>query len=32
VLSFERFEINPANLGVAQFTFVPPKGVDVVRP
>ena len=32
VLSFERFEINPANLGVAQFNFVPPKGVDVVRP
>lgn len=32
VLTFERFEINPANLGVAQFNFVPPKGVDVVRP
>jgi len=32
LLSFERFEINPANLGVAQFNFVPPKGVDVVRP
>jgi outer membrane lipoprotein carrier protein len=32
VLSFERFEINPSNLGAAQFNFVPPKGVDVVRP
>lgn len=32
VLSFERFEINPAQLSAAQFNFVPPKGVDVVRP
>ena len=32
VLSFERFEVNPSNLGQAAFNFVPPKGVDVVRP
>ena len=32
VLSFERFEVNPANLGVAQFNFVTPKGVSVIRP
>ena len=32
VLSFERFEVNPANLGPAQFSFVPPKGVSVIRP
>ena len=32
VLSFERFEVNPANLGAAQFNFVPPKGVSVIRP
>ena len=32
VLSFERFEVNPSNLGHAAFNFVPPKGVDVVRP
>ena len=32
VLSFDRFEVNPANLGVAQFNFVPPKGVSVIRP
>jgi outer membrane lipoprotein carrier protein len=32
VLSFERFEVNPANLGPAQFNFVPPKGVSVIRP
>jgi len=32
VLSFERFEINPAQLGAAQFNFVPPKGVRVIRP
>ena len=32
VLSFERFEINPAGLGPAQFNFVPPKGVSVIRP
>ena len=32
VLSFERFEINPVNLGPAQFNFVPPKGVSVIRP
>jgi outer membrane lipoprotein carrier protein len=32
VLSFEHFEVNPSNLGHAAFNFVPPKGVDVVRP
>jgi outer membrane lipoprotein carrier protein len=32
VLSFERFEVNPSSLGHAAFNFVPPKGVDVVRP
>ncbi len=32
VLSFERFEVNPSGLTAAAFNFVPPKGVDVVRP
>ena len=32
VLSFERFEVNPANLGAAQFNFAAPKGVSVIRP
>jgi outer membrane lipoprotein carrier protein len=32
VLSFERFEVNPANLGAAQFNFALPKGVSVIRP
>jgi outer membrane lipoprotein carrier protein len=32
VISFERFDINPANLAASQFVFVPPKGVDVVKP
>jgi len=32
VLSFERFEVNPMNLGPAQFNFVPPRGVSVIRP
>lgn len=32
VLSFERFEVNPANLGIAQFNFVTPKGVSIIRP
>ena len=32
VLSFERFEVNPANLSAAQFNFVTPKGVSVIRP
>ena len=32
VLTFERIEVNPANLSAAQFTFVPPKGVSVIRP
>jgi outer membrane lipoprotein carrier protein len=32
VLSFERFEVNPVSLGAAQFNFVTPKGVSVIRP
>ena len=32
VLSFERFEVNPPNLSAAQFNFVTPKGVSVIRP
>jgi len=32
VLSFDRFEVTPAGLGAGQFKFVPPKGVDIVRP
>lgn len=32
VLSFERFEVNPVNLGAAQFSFAVPKGVSVIRP
>ena len=32
VLSFERFEVNPANLSAPQFNFVTPKGVSVIRP
>lgn len=32
VISFEYFEANPKNLSPSQFVFVPPKGVDVVRP
>ena len=32
VISFEYFETNPKNLSPSQFVFVPPKGVDVVRP
>ncbi len=31
-MRFERVEVNPSNLGIAQFSFVPPKGADVVRP
>ena len=31
-LRFERVEVNPSHLGLAQFSFVPPKGADVVRP
>ena len=32
VLSFERFEVNPASLGAAQFNFSVPNGVSVIRP
>jgi outer membrane lipoprotein carrier protein len=31
-MRFERIEVNPVNLSMANFTFVPPKGADVVRP
>lgn len=32
VLTFERFDTQPASVNAALFQFVPPKGVDVVRP
>ena len=32
VLSFDKFSVNPAGLNAAAFAFVPPKGVDVIRP
>jgi len=32
VLTFDRFISNPRDLGAADFRFVPPKGVDVLRP
>lgn len=32
VLTFDHFTANPRDLGPADFRFVPPKGVDVVRP
>ena len=32
VLTFERFEVNPANLGAGQFNFATPKGVSIIRP
>jgi outer membrane lipoprotein carrier protein len=32
VLTFDRFEVNPAGLGMAQFHFSIPKGVSVIRP
>lgn len=31
-MRFEQVEVNPAQLTTSQFTFVPPKGADVVRP
>ena len=31
-MRFERVELNPSHLSVSQFSFVPPKGADVVRP
>ena len=31
-IRFSRVEVNPVNLTMANFIFVPPKGVDVVRP
>ena len=31
-IQFHQFQANPAGLGAAQFQFVPPRGVDVVRP
>ena len=32
LIRFERTEVNPSNLSFSQFSFVPPKGADVVRP
>ncbi len=32
LIRFERVEVNPGQLGLAQFSFTPPKGADVVRP
>jgi len=32
VIRFERVELNPSNLTLKQFSFVPPKGADLVRP
>ena len=32
VLSFDKFSVNPVGLNAAAFAFVPPKGVDVIRP
>ena len=32
VLTFERFEVNPARLNTADFQFSVPKGVSVIRP
>jgi len=32
LIRFERVELNPSNLTLKQFNFVPPKGADVVRP
>jgi outer membrane lipoprotein carrier protein len=32
LIRFERIELNPSNLSLKQFVFVPPKGADVVRP
>jgi outer membrane lipoprotein carrier protein len=32
LIRFERVELNPSNLTLTQFVFVPPKGADVVRP
>jgi outer membrane lipoprotein carrier protein len=31
-IRFNRVEVNPSNLSMTFFTFVPPKGADVVRP
>ena len=31
-IRFERIEVNPVNLNLGHFTFVPPKGADVVKP
>jgi outer membrane lipoprotein carrier protein len=32
VLTFERFDVNPANFSASQFNFATPKGVSVIRP
>ncbi len=31
-IRFDRMEVNPVNLTIGHFTFVPPKGADVVKP
>jgi outer membrane lipoprotein carrier protein len=32
LIKFERTDINPKQLTLAQFKFVPPKGADVIQP
>lgn len=32
VLTFDRFEVNPANLSASSFNFAIPKGVSIIRP
>ena len=32
LIKFERTDINPKQLTLAQFNFVPPKGADVIKP
>jgi len=32
LIKFERLDINPKYLTPAQFSFVPPKGADLIKP
>jgi outer membrane lipoprotein carrier protein len=32
MIRFERTDINPKYLTQAQFSFVPPKGADLIKP
>ena len=32
LIKFERSDINPKYLSLAQFGFVPPKGADLIKP